>query len=188
MAYAEGLIETPLDPHILELAPTLETGFALDLGCGAGQNSVWLAKRGWAVTGIDIAPSAIALAEQAARNAAVSVGFQVADLTEWSPPRTFDLVLSTYALPPKGPGRSQALAMAAASVAPGGTILVTEFDQSLALDGGWADRDLVDIDELASHLLGFDVVRLQVERTRHAHGHDEQNYPVSMAIARRKNG
>ena len=185
-AYAEGRIESPLDPHVLELAPTLKKGSALDLGCGAGQNSTWLAELGWCVTGIDVAPSAIALAEQAARDAGVSVGFRVGDLTEWSPPRTFDFVFSTYALPPRGTGRTQALAMAAASVSPGGTILVTEFDQSLALDGGWPDRDTTDIDELASHLLGFEVVRLQVETTRHAHGHHEQSYPVVVAIARRE--
>jgi 2-polyprenyl-3-methyl-5-hydroxy-6-metoxy-1,4-benzoquinol methylase len=74
-AYAEGRIESPLDPHVLELASTLEIGSALDLGCGAGQNSTWLAELGWSVTGIDVAPSAIALAEQTARDAGVSVGF-----------------------------------------------------------------------------------------------------------------
>jgi SAM-dependent methyltransferase len=185
-AYAEGRIESPLDPHVLELAPTLEIGSALDLGCGAGQNSTWLAELGWSVTGIDVAPSAIALAEQTARDADVSVGFRIGDLTEWSPSRTFDFVFSTYALPPGGTGRTQALAMAAASVSPGGTILVTEFDRSLALDGGWPDRDTTDVDELASHLLGFEIVRIQVETTRHAHGHHEQSYPVVVAIARRE--
>jgi len=36
----------------------------LDLGCGAGPNMVWLAEKGITVTGLDIAPSALALARQ----------------------------------------------------------------------------------------------------------------------------
>ncbi len=36
----------------------------LDLGCGAGPNMVWLAEKGIMVSGLDIAPSALALAKQ----------------------------------------------------------------------------------------------------------------------------
>lgn len=185
--YSEGHIESPLDPMILELAPTLPVGSFLDLGCGAGQNSIWLAQRGWAVTGVDIAPSAIRLATEAADEMHVTASFVVADLAEWVPEGTFDLVASTYALPPAGRGRSHALAIAAAAVKPGGTILVAEFDRtSLGQQEGWlSDLDVTDVDELASHLGDFDIAKLTVETTRHAHGHDEQNYPVAVAIARR---
>ncbi|MDJ0791014.1 MAG: class I SAM-dependent methyltransferase [Acidimicrobiia bacterium] len=185
--YSAGRIESPLDPMILELAPTLPIGSFLDLGCGAGQNSIWLAQRGWDVTGVDIAPSAIRLATEAARDMNVTATFLVADLTEWIPEGGFDFVASTYALPPAGPGRSHALAGAAAAVNPGGTILVAEFDRtSLGQQEGWmSDRDVTDVDELASHLGGFDITKLTVETTRHAHGHDEQAYPVAVAIAHR---
>jgi 2-polyprenyl-3-methyl-5-hydroxy-6-metoxy-1,4-benzoquinol methylase len=185
--YSEGHIECPLDPMILELAPTLPGGSFLDLGCGVGQNSIWLAERGWAATGVDIAPSAIRRAKAAASELGVTASFVVADLTEWTPEGTFDFVASTYALPPSGPGRSHALATAAAAVKPGGTILVAEFDRtSLAQQDGWlSDLDVIDVDELASHLGGFDIAKLAVETTRHAHGHDERSYPIAVAIARR---
>ncbi len=185
--YSEGRVDSPLDPMILELAPTLAGGSFLDLGCGAGQNSIWMAQRGWTATGVDIAPSAIRMATETADEMGVTVSFLVADLTEWVPDGRFDFVASTYALPPAGPGRSHALACAAAAVKPGGTILVAEFDRSaLGQEEGWlSDLDVTDVDELASHLGGFDIAKLTVETTRHAHGHDEHAYPVAVAIARR---
>jgi SAM-dependent methyltransferase len=38
-------------------------GQLLDVGCGLGTNSLWLASRGFRVTGVDIAPGAIAAAQ-----------------------------------------------------------------------------------------------------------------------------
>jgi 2-polyprenyl-3-methyl-5-hydroxy-6-metoxy-1,4-benzoquinol methylase len=51
-----------------------------DLGCGAGNYSVWLAKQGFEVTGIDISPRAIEHAKNLARRMEVSCRFIVADL------------------------------------------------------------------------------------------------------------
>jgi SAM-dependent methyltransferase len=42
-------------------------GRALDLGCGTGTTSLYLAARGWDVTGIDFAPNAVRRARRAAR-------------------------------------------------------------------------------------------------------------------------
>lgn len=184
-AYAGGHIDSPLDPLVQELGRSLDGTTAIDLGCGAGQNSIWLAEIGWTVTGVDIAPSAISQAVSAAARAGVDAEFLVADLSDWRPNGTFDFVISTYALPPRGPGRTHALTCAADAVAPGGTLLVAEFERSLARSGGWSDADLTDVDELASHLEGFEVARLDVETTRHAHGHHEEHYPVVTAIAHR---
>ena len=59
----------------------LTPGRALDLGCGVGDNAIFLARHGFTVTGIDFAPSAIARARQKAREADVTVEFLVEDLT-----------------------------------------------------------------------------------------------------------
>ena len=53
---------------------------ALELGCGTGTNTVWLAQQGFDCTGIDLAPRAIAQAQQRAQAAGVSVCFVRADL------------------------------------------------------------------------------------------------------------
>ena len=54
-AYEGDVPDTPVDRHVIEVVGGLSPGTAIDLGCGLGQNSVWLARQGWAVTGLDIA-------------------------------------------------------------------------------------------------------------------------------------
>jgi SAM-dependent methyltransferase len=55
---------------------------ALDIGCGTGTNSVWLAQQGFDVTGVDLAPLAIERAEQRAHDAGVKGRFLVADVLQ----------------------------------------------------------------------------------------------------------
>jgi SAM-dependent methyltransferase len=74
----------------------LDPGVALDLACGNGRNAMWLARRGWQVTGVDI--SGVALEQAAARSAAlgVDVDWQHGDVREWAPPGSVDLALIAY--------------------------------------------------------------------------------------------
>ena len=50
---------------LVRFASALTPGRALDLGCGAGRNAVWLARNGWSVVGLDNAPTAIEIARGA---------------------------------------------------------------------------------------------------------------------------
>ncbi len=52
----------------------------IDLGCGTGNHSIYLAKNGFDVTGIDISPSAIALAKENARGKKTRCQFIMADV------------------------------------------------------------------------------------------------------------
>ncbi len=54
---------------------------AIDLGCGAGANAIYLAQHGFDVTGVDYAEAAIEKARARARDAGVQVNFLVDDLT-----------------------------------------------------------------------------------------------------------
>jgi SAM-dependent methyltransferase len=110
--------------EVSELSP----GTALDVGCGEGADALWLAGRGWRVTGVDL--SSVAL-ERAARHAAAA-GLQIAaridwaqaDLISWDPGAArYDLVSSQYVHLPPGP-REALFRNLAGAVAPGGTLLI----------------------------------------------------------------
>lgn len=53
---------------------------AIDLGCGAGNYAIYLASRGFDMTGVDISPRAIELARENARRRGVACRFVTADL------------------------------------------------------------------------------------------------------------
>ncbi|MFF7552819.1 class I SAM-dependent methyltransferase [Streptomyces olivaceus] len=113
-------------------ASGLAPGTALDLGCGEGADAVWLASRGWRVTGVDI--SATALARAAAHAAEAGVGDRVAwerhELGQSFPEGSFDLVSAQYLQSPVALDRQTVLRAAARAVASGGTLL-------LVLHAGW---------------------------------------------------
>lgn len=61
---------------------TIQPCRALELGCGTGTNSVWLAQQGFEVTGVDVAPLAVEQAKGRAHAAGVKVHFAVADVLD----------------------------------------------------------------------------------------------------------
>jgi SAM-dependent methyltransferase len=67
-------------------------GRALDVGCGAGVFSVWLAEQGMEVTGLDLFPEATAMAQSRAAAHNVKVQFVTGDLFTYAPERPFDFV------------------------------------------------------------------------------------------------
>lgn len=176
----------PVDEDVIEIAADLAPGKALELGCGGGQNSIWLAQRGWIVTAVDSAPAAIAEARSAAAEAGVTVVFDVVDISAWRPASRYDVVISTFALPARGMGRGRMLDMAAAAVAPGGSILLTDLDVSLGKEGWMGARYLVSTEELERHLDGFRIHRSRTRLARHRHGYEERILPVANVIATRR--
>ena len=106
----------------------LAPGRALDLACGEGRNAVWLAERGWEVTGVDFSDVALAKAAQLATSRGVEVEWVVADVLEYEPePRAYDLVAVLYLQLPRDE-LLPAVRGAANAVAPGGTLVVLAHD------------------------------------------------------------
>jgi SAM-dependent methyltransferase len=65
----------------------------LEIGCGTGTNSLWLASKGFSVLGVDISQVAIAQAEQKKEDKSLSCDFDVLDfLYDESLPCSFDFV------------------------------------------------------------------------------------------------
>jgi SAM-dependent methyltransferase len=102
-------------------------GRALDLGCGSGTDSVYLAQHGWTVTGVDIVPEALALARGRAAAAGVTPTFvegdvtRLADLGVHGP---FDLVLDFGCLHTLPSDRRDAYVRSVGAVARPGALLL----------------------------------------------------------------
>jgi SAM-dependent methyltransferase len=87
-------ITPPEVVEAIEGPNALTPGRALDLGCGTGTNSLYLARHGWEVVGVDFAATAIHRARRKAKAARLAVDFYAADVTRLDfiqPP--FDLAL-----------------------------------------------------------------------------------------------
>jgi SAM-dependent methyltransferase len=185
----DGSETTPLDEQLLADVLGLVPGRALDLGCGAGGNAIGLAQRGWQVTGIDISTKAIASARQSADSAGFDIFFEVTDVTTWEPHDDYELVLSSYALPPQGSQRVAALAVARNALAPGGILVVGEFDATAM---SWGKRsDFVTVEEMIKAVEGLEAIRIESVATKpHDHGDhgsksNQSELRAVIAVARR---
>ncbi|MGH3245199.1 MAG: class I SAM-dependent methyltransferase [Trebonia sp.] len=97
-----------------------------DLGCGTGSLSVLLATEGYAVTGLDFAPTMIRAARAKARAADVSARFVLSDAAAPAlPPGSFDAVLARHVLWAM-PDIGGALAAWLRLLLPGGTLVLVE--------------------------------------------------------------
>lgn len=112
------------NPHLVREIGDLTPGTALDAGCGAGAEAIWLAARGWQVTGADIAAEALRRAAERAAAAGVSqqVQWVQTDLSIWEPGTRYDLVTTHYAHPAMP--QLEFYDRIATWVAPRGTLLV----------------------------------------------------------------
>jgi SAM-dependent methyltransferase len=107
-------------------------GDVLDIGCGLGDNAVYLAKNGHTVTGLDISPTALKTAEQRAKDAGVDVKFAVADSTKLDGyTDAFDTVIDSglfHSL--DDDGRRSYTAVVHRATRPGATLLLSCFSDA----------------------------------------------------------
>ena len=116
----------------------MRPGRALDLGCGEGRNSLWLAERGWHVTGVDFSDVGLAKARRLAATRGIPadrLDLVLADLTGYHPePDAFDLVLLMF-VHPQPVERRRLLGAAAQALVPVGTLLVVGYDATHVAEG-----------------------------------------------------
>ncbi|OLT25929.1 methyltransferase [Actinomadura sp. CNU-125] len=114
------------NPVMVSVVEPLDPGTALDLGCGEGADVVWLARRGWRVTGVDVSTVALDRAAAHASDAGVDAEFRQHDLSHGFPEGSYDLVSAQFLQSPLEWDRAAILRKAAAAVAPGGLLLIVE--------------------------------------------------------------
>lgn len=143
----------------------LEPGTALDVACGEGRNAVWLAELGWKATGVDFSKVALDKAAEMARDRGVEVEWIRADVIEWSPDRTFDLVLIAYVHLPEETWIGL-VSRAATWVAPGGHLYLVGHDVVSAGVSGPPDPELLWDSETAAEAAGTLKVLRAEQRVR----------------------
>jgi 2-polyprenyl-3-methyl-5-hydroxy-6-metoxy-1,4-benzoquinol methylase len=99
--HGERVVQRPPNAQLTTEVGELRPGRALDAGCGHGSEALWLAARGWRVTAVDFAPTALAVARSRAETMGPDVAERIdwveADLGTWTPPRdAYDLVVCLY--------------------------------------------------------------------------------------------
>lgn len=107
--------------RILQLAPGKR---ALDIACGEGRNSVFLAKNGFEVTALDISDVGLGKAVKRAEKEAVVIDFQRVDLDMYQFTEKFDLIINfNFLLRALIPAAEQALS-------PGGLLIIDTIMES----------------------------------------------------------
>jgi SAM-dependent methyltransferase len=117
-----------VNARLEEITADLTPGEALDLGCGPGGDTLWLARRGWRVMAVDI--SAVAIARLADRAHSLGLDDRITaerhDLAESFPAGRFDLVSAHYLHTSFELPRTRVLRTAAHALSPGGRLLVVD--------------------------------------------------------------
>ncbi|MCD2098813.1 SAM-dependent methyltransferase [Rhodococcus rhodochrous] len=147
-AASELIWGAPPNPVIVEHVASLPHGRALDLGCGEGRHSLWLATRGWEVVGVDFSEVALdkarRIAAQAPSRSRDRLRYVLADVTADSFEGEYDLILSAFLhFPP--PQRKALLDRAINSLKPEGILIFLGHD-TINVDegvGGPQDKEIL---------------------------------------------
>ncbi|MBF6128004.1 class I SAM-dependent methyltransferase [Nocardia brasiliensis] len=133
---------TPLAPDSDGQVPELPR--ALDLACGEGRNSLWLATHGWQVYAVDYSQVGVdkgrTIATRLSRSVRSRITWECADVTELEVPGPFELVLMVFLHLPADQRRI-VLRRAADLLAPEGTLLVLGHDSTNLTDGYGGPKD-----------------------------------------------
>ncbi|MCM2356793.1 MAG: class I SAM-dependent methyltransferase [Geobacteraceae bacterium] len=117
---------------------------ALDIACGEGRNSIFLARRGFAVTGIDISAEGLAKAGRWAAAEGLEIDFVQADLEGYEFTERYDLILNFNFL------LRELIPRMVAALTPGGVIVFDTILDSPAMEGHHSKAFLLQPGELAA--------------------------------------
>ncbi|RQW78203.1 MAG: class I SAM-dependent methyltransferase [Geobacter sp.] len=133
---------------------------ALDIACGEGRNSIFLARRGFCVTGIDISDEGLDKAARRSAEEGVEITFLREDLESWEFSGSWDLILNLNFL------LRDLIPKIISALNPGGIVLFETLLDSPLLPGVHTPAFLLQPGELVQLFARFaGVVRHHEERT-----------------------
>lgn len=179
-AAADLVWGAPPNATVVEQVVSLPAGRALDLGCGEGRNTIWLATQGWQVRAVDFSQVAIdkgrTVASRSPRAVRTRITWLHADVTDSAAEvfaGPFDLIVLSYLHLPAAQRRT-VLIQAAGALAPAGTLLVLGHDSSNIAEGYGGPQDpaiLFSPGEVAAELANTLEIRTAERRYRNVNGH-----------------
>jgi tellurite methyltransferase len=145
-----GPAPSPFLAENIGLISSLTTGRkALDIACGEGRNSIFLAQNGFSVTGLDISEEGLAKGEGWAKSERLEVVFRCIDLEEFEFSETYDLIINfNFLLRDMIPNMVDDLN-------PGGVIVFDTILDTPSLEGNHKRIYLLQPGELRSIFSGF---------------------------------
>ena len=149
-------------PQFVQLAEAGKIrGRVLDVGCGTGENALFLAERGLEVVGIDGAPRAIRKAKSKAKARGVKVQFDVADVLDLPTPQPlFDTVIDSglfHVFPDED--RPRLRDSLARVIRPGGLYLMMCFSEREP--GDWGPRRVTQAEIRSTFIDGWSVESIE---------------------------
>ncbi|MGV0153064.1 class I SAM-dependent methyltransferase [Rhodococcus sp. GB-02] len=184
----------PPNELLVEYATALPHGQALDLACGEGRNALWLATRGWEVTGVDYSAAAIekarTIAARSPRSVLDRLDYRCGDVTvaDYAPGngQAYDLTLLLYLHLP-APQRTLVVNRAINSLKPDGILMILGHDRSNIDYGVGGPQDpeiLYTPEELMQEFRG----QLEFEIAGNPHRHTETGIAIDALVIGRKSG
>ena len=166
-AGTDRLFPAEPDEALVEFTAGLPAGRGLDLGAGEGRNSLWLARKGWRVTAVDLSQAALERLDAAAAKEHLVVKTVVADMGQYlARGERFDLVVIAN-IHPAPAKRAEILEAAASAVGPGGHLfLVGHHLASLGQAGPPDPERLYVEDSLKDAFPGLELLRLERRQRR----------------------
>lgn len=153
---------------------------ALDLGCGGGVHTVFLAAEGFAVSAIDISPVAIETTRGRLEEAGLGADLRVGAIDELPYGEgSFDYVVSSGVLDSAGPDAARrALPLVARALVRGGRgvfVFASDSDERITGDNPWALHGYTRAEVDALFAEGFDEVMVDRYITTYRGGRSEHN-------------
>jgi len=140
--------------------PIPREGKLLEIGCGAGNFTVWLAQQGYEAYGIDIAPAAVEWAKERAEKENVTADFRVGSVVELAgyEDEAFDVVADGHCLHCIiGDDRGECVASALRVLKPGGWFVVNTMcrtEKEITMEGFDPASGIVFNKDLATRYIG----------------------------------